>query len=55
MMLPNDDDILYVAPGTSIQSAIDNAENGHTIYVYPGNYNESIVINKSISLIGIAR
>ena len=38
---------------TSIQSAINDADNGYTIYVYPGNYNESIVINKSISLIGI--
>ena len=38
---------------TSIQSAINDASNGYTICVYPGNYNESIVINKSISLIGI--
>ncbi len=50
--------ILYVGgsgPGnyTSIQSAIDDAINGSIIYVYPGNYNESIVINRSISLMGI--
>ncbi len=50
--------ILYVGGSgpnnyTSIQSAINDASNGYTIYVYPGNYNESIVINKSISLIGI--
>ena len=50
--------ILYVGGSgpnnyTSIQSAINDASNGYTIYVYPGNYNESIVMNKSISLIGI--
>ncbi len=50
--------VLYVGGSgpnnyTSIQSAINDASNGYTIYVYPGNYNESIVINKSISLIGI--
>ena len=50
--------ILYVGGSgpnnyTSIQSAINDASNGYTIYVYPGNYNESIVINKSISLIGM--
>lgn len=51
-------DILYVGGNgpnnyTSIQAAINDAENGYTIYVYPKQYNESIVINKSISLIGI--
>jgi len=50
--------ILYVGGSgpnnyTSIQSAINDASNGYTIYVYHGNYNESVVINKSISLIGI--
>ncbi|HDH81590.1 MAG TPA: hypothetical protein ENF91_00705, partial [Thermoplasmatales archaeon] len=50
--------ILYVGGSgpnnyTSIQSAINDASNGYTIYVYPGNYNESIVMNKSISLVGI--
>jgi len=50
--------ILYVGGNgpnnyTSIQDAINDAKDGYTIYVYPGNYNESIVINKSISLIGI--
>jgi len=52
--------ILYVGGNgpnnyTSIQEAINNAEDGCIIYVYPGNYNESIVINKSISLIGIEK
>ena len=36
--------ILYVGGSgpnnyTSIQSAINDASNGYTIYVYPGNYN----------------
>jgi parallel beta-helix repeat protein len=48
---------LYVGgsgPGnyTKIQDAIDNAIDNDTIYVYSGIYNENIVINKSISLIG---
>jgi parallel beta-helix repeat protein len=37
---------------TSIQQAIDNANNGDTLFVYNGTYNENIVINKSISLLG---
>ena len=37
---------------TSIQQAIDNAPENHTIYVIPGYYTESITINKTISLIG---
>ncbi|MEA2054234.1 MAG: right-handed parallel beta-helix repeat-containing protein [Candidatus Thermoplasmatota archaeon] len=52
--------ILYVGGSgpnnyTSIQSAINDADNSYTIYVYYGIYNESIVINKSISLIGIEK
>lgn len=48
---------LYVGgsgPGnyTKIQYAIDNASDNDTIYVYSGIFNENIVINKSISLIG---
>lgn len=48
---------LYVGgdgPGnyTSIQSAIDAANPGDTIFVYIGTYYESIVIDKSIDLIG---
>ena len=50
--------ILYVGgtgPGnySKIQDAINDSEDGYTIYVYYGIYNESIVINKSVSLIGI--
>ncbi len=54
----NIENILYVGGSgpnnyTSIQDAINDAEDGYIIYVYPKQYNESIVINKSISLIGI--
>jgi nitrous oxidase accessory protein NosD len=52
-------EILYVGgsgPGnyTTIQSAIDAASNGDTIYVYNGTYNESLVISEknNITLIG---
>lgn len=37
---------------TSIQEAIDNANDGDTVYVYSGYYNEQVVINKSINLTG---
>jgi parallel beta-helix repeat protein len=37
---------------TDIQTAIDNAEDGDTIYVWAGYYNENITVNKGISLIG---
>ena len=36
----------------SIQEAIDNAENGSTIFVPSGIYYEHVIINKTISLIG---
>ncbi len=56
--LSENGNILYVGGNgkgnyTSIQDAINDAEDGYTIYVYPGYYNERVVINKSISLIGI--
>jgi parallel beta-helix repeat protein len=37
---------------TSIQQAIDDAPENYTVYVLPGYYNESVIINKTISLIG---
>ncbi|MBN1861570.1 MAG: hypothetical protein JW840_08940 [Candidatus Thermoplasmatota archaeon] len=37
---------------TSIQAAIDYSDDGDTIYVYSGNYNEQVIIDKSIDLIG---
>ena len=48
---------LYVGGGgpgnyTTIQSAINAAVNTDTIYVYTGTYNENIVVDKSILLLG---
>lgn len=37
---------IYVSPGESIQEAVDNALPGDTIFVMPGEYNESIQINQ---------
>ncbi len=37
---------------TTIQDAIDNANDGDVIYVYKGIYYENIVVNKSITLVG---
>ena len=50
-------EILYVGgsgPGnySTIQSAIDDANHGDTIYVYNGIYFENVVIDKSINFIG---
>ena len=50
-------DTLYVGgdgPGnyTSIQEAINNATNGDTVFVYPGTYDEHLLLDKSIKLIG---
>jgi len=49
--------ILYVGGSgpnnyTSIQSAINDADNGYTIYVYAGIYREHVRIYKPINLIG---
>ena len=49
--------ILYVGgtgPGnyTKIQDAIDNSTEGDTVFVFSGTYYESILIWKSISLVG---
>ncbi len=40
---------------TTIQSAIDHANNGDTVFVKKGYYLETLVVNKSISLIGEER
>lgn len=37
---------------SKIQDAIDNSKENDTIFVFEGIYNESIVVNKSINLIG---
>ena len=49
----------YVYPGasgannyTTIQAAIDNATAGDTIRVWAGTYNENVVVNKTVTLIG---
>ena len=51
---------LYVGgngPGnyTSIQDAINAAENGDTIFVYNGIYEESVYVNKEVNIIGESR
>ncbi len=48
---------LYVGGGgpgnyTAIQTAIDDANPGDTVYVFNGTYNENITINKGLSLVG---
>lgn len=37
---------------TKIQDAIDNASDEDTVFVYNGIYNENVIINKTINLIG---
>lgn len=39
-------------PYKYVQHAIDNADEGDTVFVYSGNYFENIIVNKSIDLIG---
>jgi len=51
---------LYVGGGgpnnySSIQDAINDANPGYTIYVYPKTYYEGLMITKSISLIGLEK
>jgi parallel beta-helix repeat protein len=48
---------LYVGGGgpgnyTTIQSAINAASNGDFIYVYSGTYNENLVVDQSLTIIG---
>ena len=40
-------------PFTSISLAIESAKNGDTIEVYDGTYNEHIIVDKTLNLIGI--
>ena len=39
-------------PFNNIQHAIDIASNGDTIYVFGGEYNETLVIDKEVTLVG---
>lgn len=41
-----------IVDGGSIQAAINNANEGDIIFVKAGNYSESIVVNKTVSIIG---
>ncbi len=41
-----------IADYTTIQNAIDNASNGYTIFVKNGIYYETLIVNKSINLVG---
>lgn len=54
----NDGRTLYVGGGgpnnyTKIQDAINDAEDGDTVMVYPGIYKENMVVYKSLKIIGI--
>ena len=42
---------ITVAPGESIQSAIDNAAEGSTIIVEEGDYSEDLIVSKGVSII----
>jgi parallel beta-helix repeat protein len=44
---------LHVYPGDSIQQVVNSAQNGDTIFVHAGTYPEMLVLNKTVSLIGI--
>lgn len=57
LSIKNNDNILYVGGNgpnnyTSIQDAINDASDGDIIFVYSGIYNESIILDKAINLIG---
>ena len=44
--------VIYVSPGQSIQTAINTANPGDTIFVYSGTYTEDISLNKDVYLVG---
>lgn len=42
-----------VKTGGSIQAAVDAASAGDEIYVEPGGYNETVTVNKAVTIIGL--
>lgn len=52
LAIPAKADVHEVWPGESIQAAINAASDGDIVFVHSGTYNESIKVNKTISLIG---
>lgn len=44
------DDDIEGANYKSIQDAVDNATNGDTVLVYPGNYTENVYVNKELTI-----
>jgi len=46
--------VSQVSPGnyTTIQTAINAASSGDTVKVYPGTYDERIIVNRSVTLLG---
>ena len=60
LVLAKDENKIYVGGNgvgnyTSIQDAIDDSNSGDTVFVYTGDYIDNIIINKSITLLGINR
>jgi len=52
-LFPAHAETIIVEPGKSIQEAIDGARDKDTIEVHGGVFRESLVLNKSIALVGI--
>jgi parallel beta-helix repeat protein len=48
------DDVIIINPGESIQTAINNAFEGQTIYMKKGTYtiNSSLIVNKTVTILG---
>ncbi len=47
-----DDEMHSQTDFQDIQSAIDAADDGDTIYVYNGTFSENVIVNKSVTIIG---
>src|SRR5690606_18571371 len=48
------DDDIEGANYKSIQDAVDNATNGDTVLVYPGNYTENVYVNKELTITSLS-